>query len=68
MKKKEKVTQSCLTLQSCGLQPARLLRPWSSPGKSTGMSCHFLLQGVFLTQGLNLGVLHCRQILYQLSH
>ena len=30
--------------------------------------CHFLLQGIFLTQGLNLGLLHCRQILYHLSH
>ena len=32
------------------------------------MGCHALLQGIFLTQGLNLGVLNCRQILYQLSH
>ena len=31
------------------------------------MGCHFLLQGIFLTQGLNPGLLHCRQILYQLS-
>ena len=38
------------------------------PGKNTGVGCHFLLQGVFLTQGSNLGLLHCRQILYQLSH
>ena len=30
--------------------------------------CHFLLQGFFRTQGLNLGLLHCRQILYTLSH
>ena len=30
--------------------------------------CHFLLQGIFPTQGMNLGLLHCRQILYQLSH
>ena len=29
---------------------------------------HFLLQGVFLTQGLNLGLPHCRQTLYRLSH
>ena len=47
-----------------GLQPARLLYPWESSGKSTGMGCHFLLQGTFLTQGSNLGLLHCRQILY----
>ena len=30
--------------------------------------CHFLLQRIFLTQGLNLGLLHCRQMLYHLSH
>ena len=38
------------------------------PGKNTGVGCHFLLQGVFPTQGLNLGLLHCRWILYCLSH
>ena len=32
------------------------------------MGCHFLLQGIFLTQGSNLGLLHCRQMLYHLSH
>ena len=32
------------------------------------MGCHFLLQGIFLTQGSNLGLLHCRQTLYHLSH
>ena len=37
--------------------------PWDSPGKNTGVGCHSLLQGVFLTQGSNLGLLHCRQIL-----
>ena len=31
------------------LQPARLLCPWNSPGKNTGVGCHFLLQGIFLT-------------------
>ena len=35
--------------------------------QATGAGCHFLLQGVFLTQGSNQGLLHCRQILYQLS-
>ena len=39
--------------------------PWNSPGKNTGRGCHSLLQGIFPTQGLNL---HCRQILYRLSH
>ena len=45
-----------------------LYSPWDFPGKSTGVGCHFLLQGIFLTQGLNLGVPHCRQMLYCLSH
>ena len=30
-----------------GLQPARLLRPWDSPGKDAGVGCHFLVQGIF---------------------
>jgi len=34
------------------------------PGKNTGMDNHSLLQGIFLTQGSNLGLLHCRRILY----
>ena len=56
------------SLKSHGLQPARLLCPWNSPGKSPGVGCHFLLQGIFLIQGSNPGLLHCRQILYQLSY
>ena len=36
-----------------GLSPARLLCPWDSPSKNTGVDCHFLLQGIFLTQGSN---------------
>ena len=55
----------CPTLQPNGLWPARLLCPWESPGQSTGVGCHVLLQGIFLTQGSNLGPLHYRQILYQ---
>ena len=46
----------------------RLLCPWNSPGKSTGVGSLSLLQGVFPTQGLNPGLLHRGQILYQLSH
>ena len=46
----------------------QLLCPWDFPRKNTGVGCHFLLQGIFPTQGWNLGLLHCRQILYQLSH
>ena len=45
---------------------------WSLQGddeklKSTGAGCHFLLQGIFLTQGPNLDLLNCRQILHSLS-
>ena len=47
---------------------ARLLCPWNSPGKNTGMCSHSFLQGIFPTQGLNQGLLHCRQILCYLSH
>ena len=39
----------------CSLQ---LLCPWDFPGKNTGVGCHFLLQGIFPTQGLNLHILH----------
>ena len=47
------------------LQSARLLCPQNSPGKNTGAACHFLLQGIFQTQGLNLcllSLLHCQVI------
>ena len=44
------------------------LCPWEFPGKNTGVGCHFLLQGLFLTQGLNPGLQHCMQRLYHLSH
>ena len=61
--------QSCLTL--CNSINCDL--PGSSahgifPGKNTGVGCHFLRQGIFPTQGSNLGLLHRRQILYRLSH
>ena len=62
------VAQLCDFLRSYGLQPTRFLCPWNSPGKNAGVGCHSLLQGIFLTQGLNRGLLHCRQILYHLSH
>ena len=39
-----------------------------SPGKNTRVGCHVLLKGIFPTQGSNPGLLHCRQILYCLSH
>ena len=50
-----------------GLQPARLLCPWDSPGKSTGVGCQVPLQGIFPTQGLNPRLLHCWWILYHLA-
>ena len=42
--------------------------PWNFPGKDTAVGCHFLLQGIFPTQGLNPGLPHCRQTLYCLSY
>ena len=69
------VVFSCLvmadSLQPQGLQHARLLCPWDFSGKNIGVGCHFLLQGIFLTQGQNsdlLSLLHCGQVLYHLSH
>ena len=51
------------------VRPHRWLpHPWNSPGKNTGVCCHFLLQGIFPTQGSNPSLLHCLQILYHLSH
>ena len=63
---------SCLVVSDSswphGLLPARLLCPWDSPGKNTGVGCHALLQEVFFIQGLNPALLHWRWILYRLSH
>ena len=60
-------TISCHSLQPHGLYPAWVLCSWNFPGKNTGVGCHFLLQGIFPTQGSNscfLYLLHCRRILY----
>jgi len=46
----------------------KLLRPWDFQGKSTEVGCHFLLQGIFPTQGMNPGLSNCGQTLYHLSH
>ena len=51
---------------SDSLQPHGLNSRWNSPGQNTGMGR--LLQGIFQTQELNRGLLHCRWILYQLSY
>ena len=58
---------SC-SLRLRGLQPARLVCPWDSPGKDTGVGCHFLLHGILPTQELNPGLPHHRQIVYSLSY
>ena len=56
-------TQSCPTLcDPTDCSPTRLLSPWDFPGKNTIVGCHFLLQGIFATQGSNpclLCLLHC---------
>ena len=46
-----KLRQSCAT--PCNPMDSRLLCPWDSPGKNTGVGCHFLLQGIFPTRGSN---------------
>ena len=65
------VTCCCLAAKLCltllwphGLYPARLLCPWDFPGKNIGVGCHFLLQGIFPTQGSNPCLLHRRWALY----
>ena len=59
-KDRESVSHSVVSdsLWPHGLEPAKLLCPWNSPSKNTGVGCHSLLQEIFLTQGLNLGLLH----------
>ena len=56
------------SLRPKGLQPTRLLCPWNSPGKNSGVCCHFLLQGIFLTQGSNPCLLHWQVDSLPLSH
>ena len=53
---------------SSSLLPHGLYSPWNSPGQNTGVDNLSLLQGIFPTQRSNPGLLHCRWILYQLSH
>ena len=70
------LTNSVIDKQSCescsavsySLWPPGLYSPWNSPGHNAGVSNLSLLQGIFPTQGSNPGLLHCGQILYQLSH
>ena len=56
------------SVMSDSLRSHGLYSPWNSPGQNTGVDSLSFLQGIFPTQGLNPGLPHCRQILYQLSH
>ena len=60
------VVQSCLTL--CDHSPPGSFVHENSSGKNIAVGCHSLLLGIFPNQGLNPGLLLCRQILYHLSH
>ena len=69
--KSESVSCSVVLVALCDpmdWSPARLLCPLNFPGKNTGVGSHSLLQGIFLTQRRNLGLVHCRRILSHLSH
>ena len=63
------ITNNCKSeshsVDSNSLQPHGLYSPWNSPGQNTGDP---FLQRIFPTQGLNPSLLHCKKILYQLSH
>ena len=59
--KQVKVAQSCPTL-------CDLYSPWNSLGQNTRVGSLSLIQGIFPNHGSNPGLLHCRQILYQLSY
>ena len=56
------------SLQPHGLQLISLLCPWNSPSKNTGVGCHFIPQGIFLTQGSNPCLLHWQADSLPLSH
>ena len=61
------VSESC-SVMSDSLWPRGLYSPWNFPGHNVGVGSLSLLHRIFPTQGLNPGLPHCRQILYQLSH
>ena len=65
--RKESESESC-SVVSDSLQSHGLQNRWNSLGQNTGVGSLSLFQGIFPTQGLNPGLPHCRQILYQLSH
>ena len=71
LKKKMATHSSILAVKIHGQRSLMSYSPWGFPGKNTGVSCHFLLQGIFPTQGSNTclpSLLHCRWIFYPLSH
>ena len=57
------VVSDCLESMDCSPESPR----WDFLGKNTGVGCHFLLQGIFPTQGSNPCLPHCRQTLYHLE-
>ena len=62
------VAKSCPTLATPWTVACQAPLSMGFSGKNTGVDCHFLLQGIFPTQESNPGLLHCRQILYQLNY
>ena len=62
------LSHPCHSVLSNFLELHVLCGLWNSPGQNTGVGSFSLLQGIFPTQGSNTGLLHCRQILYHLSH
>ena len=63
------VTELCPTLlPPHRLQSTRLLSPWDFPGRTTGVGCHFLLQGIFSNQGLKLHLLQWQAYSFLLNH
>ena len=63
--------QSCLFATLWTVAHQALLSPWNFPGRNTGVGCHFILQGIFLAQGLNLHLLWlllCQTDSLPLSH
>ena len=64
----EGIESESLSVMSDSLQPRGLYGLWNSPGQNTGVDSLSFPQGTFPTQGSNLGLPHCRRIVYQLNH
>ena len=63
-----KSLQSCPVIRDPWTVPHQVLCPQNFPGKNIGVCSHSFLKGLFLTQGSNPGLPHCRQILYHMNH